>query len=220
MNLIDIIIVIAVGLFIVSRFSKFKLPNGKTPARKKSHSAKRRKQSTSAQIIDLPQKDRPAAKTKPARVLKPTKEGIAGLKEVDPDFNEKEFLQGAVQAFGNYYMAWQKHDEEALAELLSPRLFNQILTELDEQADKSKKPFVELPADPKDVKADIVDARISGRTAIIDVKYNAAINTDFIGKTAKTSKQTAKPVVQIWTWARPVESDDPSWDLEAIALVS
>ena len=222
MNLIDIIIIIAVGLFIVSRFSKFELPNSKSSKRKKSPSAKRRGQSKSAQIIDLdiPQKNKPAAKVKQTRVLKPTKEGVAGLKEVDPNFNEKEFLQGAVNAFGNYYIAWQSADEDKLGELLSPRLFNQVVTELEEQADDNKKPFVALPKNPSDVSVEIVDARISGRTAIVDVKYNAEMLTDFIGKTAKISKKKPKQIVQIWTWARPIESDDPSWHLEAVSLVS
>jgi predicted lipid-binding transport protein (Tim44 family) len=209
-GLIDIIIFIAVGIFIYTRFFGHTLPGGKP----KRPGAKRKKKPTHLKPVKTEE-----AKPQPAKVvpLKPTKTGLAGLKEIDKNFNEKEFLNGAKQAFVMYHKAWEAEDEDTLASLLAPNLFDEVMDDLETAEAENKKPFLEL--DEK-IEATIIDGRLNGRTEVIEVKYSAQILQDYIGQTAKSSRKKSKAVTQVWVWARPVESDDPNWQLEAINAVS
>ena len=216
-GLIDLIIFIVVGVFIYTRFFGHKLPGGKPKNLFGAQPKKRR--TRQAHLKPVPTQQEKPAQQAAAKVvpLKPTKQGLAGLKEVDSTFNEKEFVAGAKHAFGMYYTAWVEKDEETLADLLTPNLFDDVMDELETAAQEGKTPYLEL--DDK-IEATLVDGRLNGRTAIVEVKYSAHMVQDYISQTAKTSRKKAKTVSQVWVWARPVGSEDPNWELQAINPIS
>jgi predicted lipid-binding transport protein (Tim44 family) len=71
---------------------------------------------------------------------------------------------------------------------------------------------------------DIVDTRIQGKTAIVSVKYIAKIaeyeENVKSKKAVKNVNKKAKSIQTIWTWAKPLDSRDPNWELEEINALS
>lgn len=192
-GLIDIIIMVLVGVFIFTRFFGYKLPK----------KTKRRTRKGTTNILEFSIGAAPQAKPKPRAKKKPPATGAAALQAIDPSFTEKDFLKGATAAFSMYYQAYAEADEETLENLLSPRLYDQTMDELESKPAAVKAELVNKPQ--------IMDARVNGQTMVVDVKYEAKITK---------GKAAAKPTAIIWTWARPANTDDPNWELDAISYLA
>lgn len=118
--------------------------------------------------------------------------GLAAIKAVDSAFDEAAFLKGARDAYGFFHEKWAVKDEDALANLCAPRL-------LDELSDNAPG---KAPGKVSDIKtAKIAGARLNGRTAIIDVDFEA--------------RHGAKLLKSRWTLARAVGGQDPNWELQS-----
>lgn len=147
--------------------------------------------------------------------------GMDELKKLDRSFKENDFINGTKQAFNMYYEALNNQDEDMLDSLIAPKLFDEVMDKVEEKMDKGIIP----KTDVKDiVSVDIVDTRIQGKTAIISVKYAAKIvEYEENIKSKKVTKNIAKKeksIQTIWTWARPIDSSDPNWELEDINALS
>ena len=214
LTLFDLIFIIMLGIFIVTRFLGNNLPKDKSKPKRRSNNVF---EMTPAQkeAVKVTAKKRATASPKSFENLS----GLAQVKAADPDFNEKEFKNGAKSAFQFYYEALNTGDEEALENLLSPRLMDEIDSKIDALEEKKQL----MKAEVGDISSiEIVDGRMSGKTAIIDVKYSAKVaeyTVDSAGK-IKTGKKTPQETVIIWTWARATNSDDPNWELEEISKPS
>lgn len=127
-------------------------------------------------------------------------EGVAKIKAFDPGFNDKQFVAGAVRAYEWLHTAVAEKDADTIESMASPRLTEELLDAL-EDGRQPLRPFRSVED------ARIVDCRVLGRTAILDVRYDAT-HADDKGKPVKQSV--------IWTWARNVDDADPNWELEAI----
>jgi predicted lipid-binding transport protein (Tim44 family) len=55
--------------------------------------------------------------------------------------------------------------------------------------------------------ARILDARVHGKTAVIDVEFTSQ---------EREGKSAARTVKRIWVLARPLASEDPNWELQDI----
>lgn len=210
----DIIFLVILAAFIYTRFFGHKLPKNKSGKK-------------SAEILSFPKDTQGVEQKAPPKPKKPKisskklaeLEGMDQIKAVDRQFNEKEFLKGAEHAFGMYYDAYGKKDEDTLEQLLGARLFDEVMDKLDDLEKEGLTPG----ATCKNVEStEIVDARVSGKAMIIDVKYVAETSEfalDESGK-VKQGRKTPKTQTQIWTWARPIDSDDPNWQLEKITMPS
>ncbi len=213
--LIDVLIIAGLLFFVATRFFSHKLP------KTKSKNVKR------GRLIDFPQPEAPkqtqAKKAKPAAVKPKTPTqttGLAAIKELDPTFNRSQFVEGAKHAYGLYHKAYTEGDEETLDNLLSPRLFDEVMTGRDE-LEKAGHTTLYNVKSVDDVT--LVDAHISGQTMIIDVKYTAKTIIavlDEAGKAVKGKKTVPVDITEIWTWARNASSEDPNWELEHIAKPS
>lgn len=221
--MIDVIIILLIGGFIVSRFMGFNLPDA--PKQKKKAGQKSRKP-TRADILDFPKAPNqskevahtPAKDTSRKSFNELT--GLAAIKATDPEFNEKDFLNGAKFAYNYYYEHYNKMDEESLSNLLSPILLNDTIEEFNALDTKGHTPEIKLAHIDKAV---IADARLNGKTMLIDVQFTA---TQSINTRTKTNKfvggkeKPAKTVKSLWTFARPAGSEDPNWDVQSIQIAS
>lgn len=213
MTLFDLLFLVIVGVFIFSRFFSHKLPKDLKKKGKKHH----------ARVLDFPKTPDQAAKPKPKPAAKKVDwshlSGLDQVKAADPKFNDKEFLKGAQGAYEFYYDVWNKKDDEALANLCSPKLMDSLVEKLDALDAKDQSPQVEIK---RIVSTKIADARMSGRTAIIDVTFVAEQSENTVSSTGKIvgKQKPAKEVTTIWTLARPIDADDPNWVLESIAKPS
>ncbi len=211
LTFIDYIVLVLLGLFVISRFFGHKLPTDM------KHPVKKQKK---AHILDFPKP--PVASPKKVKST-PQKdasnlEGIDLIAATDPTFNEKEFLNGTKSAYEFYYASWNKKDDEALENLVSPKMLDNIVDTFNKLDEKDQHPKVEIQS----LEAEVVDARLSGRTAIVDVKFTAKQSENKVTSAGKSvgKKVAAKIVKSIWTFARPVDSDDPNWELEQITKPS
>lgn len=193
LTLIDLIFLIVVGVFVFTRFFQSKLPKDQNKTKKRPQ-ARPLNVKIGATEDDFAQNT--VVKLKPKDKTPLT--GIDKLKSMDPFFREGKFLKGADNAFKMYFEALQEGDEEFLETFLSPKLMDEMRDVVDSKTKRAKVALVE-----KVNTSSIVNADVKGRTAFVDVMFDAKFDND-------TSEKV------IWTLARPVDSDDPNWDLDKI----
>ena len=207
-SFIDFIFIVLLGAFVLSRFLGNKLP-------KDDKSKKRPASMREVFIADLESAAMAAPALRPRPRALPELEGLSGLDligKADPHFNEKEFIKGAQEAYHMFYDARRLADKDVLRQLLSPKLERQYLAEADSFAGKGQTLNISVE---KIESAEIVGTRMNGKTAVIEVAYKARIKnptTDANGKTVKGS-EVAKPVQEVFTWARNIDAEDLNWEL-------
>ena len=210
MALIDLIVLVLVVVIIVSRFTKFKLP--KDPRDKAARRADLDRlrgrpllRDDEPKVVDITQ----AAEVRKSPVAKPKNAGfeaaknltgVAKIKALEPSFDEEVFLDGAKAAYGYFYTCWNAKDEEGLANLCAPALFDRLEIEMNDNSWEQ----VEID-DITSVR--VVDARVHGKTAVIDVAFDTV---------EREGSASPKPVKRTWVLARPLGSEDPNWELEDI----
>ena len=208
---LDIVFLILLAVFIVSRFMGNQLPKDDKKSKK---------------VVKFPEdvikEVEKVQKEQKKKVSLKHLEGLSGVKlieQADKDFKKKEFLSGAELAYQMYYDAINDKDEETLEGMVAPRHFDEIMESVETLESENKKRFV-LIEEIENV--EIVESKLHGRTAIIDVKY-VAQQTDVIESEDLSEDDVAKApseVVSIWTWARSIDSEDLNWELERITLLS
>lgn len=209
-SFLDIVFLIVMAIFIVTRFMGHKLPKDNKKETKN--------------IVKFPKttagiKEKPVVVSKAKQADIEKLSGIEQIKSVDKDFNEKEFLSGSELAYKMYYDAINERDEETLEAMVAPRKFDELMESIETLEEEGKQRFITLDS-MKSV--EILDARLHGRTAIVDVKY-VCLQQDSIEKldTKKSSaKVKQKEVSTVWSWAKSIDSDDLNWELESISLLS
>lgn len=189
LTIIDFIFLIVVGIFVFSRFFQTKLPKD----------YKKKKTPPLKTFIGSTEDDYTQTKVVPIKGKKQSSEPLTGidkLKSMDPFFKEGKFLKGADNALKMYYESLKDGDEEFLEGFLAPRLMDETRDYLEGKPKKLK--LVD-----KVKTSSIVNADIKGRTAFVDVMFDVSFDDSSSEKV-------------IWTLARPVDSDDPNWDLDQI----
>lgn len=137
------------------------------------------------------------------------------MRRLDSHFSPAQFLNGAAQAYPMILEAFWAGDRDTLKNYLSPAVFDQFdaaLKAREEAGHKLDNRLLEVTA------ADIVDARLEGKTAEITVHFSAeiiAVTRDKDGKAIEGNLSDSVVVNDNWTFARDLKSRDPSWSLVA-----
>jgi len=214
--MIDLIVIALVAAIVVSRFTKFKLPKDPRDAAQRRSDLDRLRRNplmrdeTPNNVVDITDQTE-ARKTGPvvsaheqakaAREAAKNLSGLAKIKALDAGFKEDEFLEGAKAAYTYFYQSWNAKDEEALANLCAPALYDRLLVELHDR--------IWQPVYIDDLRdAMILNARVHGKTAVIDVQFDSL---------EREGEATARRMQRRWVLARPLNSDDPNWELEHIS---
>ena len=171
-------------------------------------------------VVPFPETEKKSSKAnKPKNRVPKNIDDLSGIEQVkaaDSSFNKKEFTEGAKAAYFMFYEAINEVDEETLDDLTAPRVFDRFMEKVESLEAQGQKQVFDIK---EIVEAEIVDARVHGQTAIIDVKYKAN-HVEFIvdGEDSLVSgdDETAKEVNTVWTWARNINAEDPNWELEDI----
>lgn len=214
---IDWLILGAVLLFILSRFFSFRMPHDRRPrdVRRADFSKMFRRHIPADPHTD----DKPVGKVeavaKPPKADKkapPVKKvsarelaGMSGLEKIkamDPAFTEKKFLDGARKAYGYFHTCWNARDEAGLAAFCAPRLVDLLVDRWERKWQKID--VLQLG------ELRLGEARVSGRTAIVEAVIPAALKVGGVKKN----------VVSTWVLARPMGSDDPNWELQDVSEVA
>jgi predicted lipid-binding transport protein (Tim44 family) len=204
--LIDIIVLVVVLALVVSRFTGFKLPTDtRDAATRKAELEKmfgRRKVAKEAYGPNEPATEAPQP-VKKARALGTRDVAhLAGLEQIralDAGFDTAAFMDGATAAYSYYYDCYNARDREGIINLCGPQLEEQVLAEW-----QSNPGAIALEGAPE---ATLVNARLNGRTAIIELEMRA---------TQRAGKAAPKAVTARWVFARALASPDPNWEVQSI----
>lgn len=142
----------------------------------------------------------------------------AGLRAVigaDRTFAVDEFVGGARTAYDMVLASFATGDTETLRALLDDDVydrFRRAIADRETRGETLETTLVALRS------AEIVEARLNGRTAEVTVKFVSelvSVTRDKSGAVISGDPQGAKTVTDYWTFARDTRSSDPNWKLVA-----
>jgi len=139
--------------------------------------------------------------------------GIRSIISADSSFDVARFLEGAQSAYRMVLEAFWKGDREELGYLVNDEVrgeFERAIAEREGAGHKLDNRLVAIE------RAAIEDAHLTGRTAEIDVRFDAfvvAVTRNAEGELIEGSLSDAIPTHDVWTFRRTLGSDDPNWVL-------
>jgi len=137
--------------------------------------------------------------------------GIRAIIAADPGFDVGRFIEGAQAAYRMILEAFWRGDREALARLTGPEVRDDFTSAIDEREAAGHVLDNRLVAIER---AAIDDARLDGRVAEIEVRFDAfiaAVTRDKDGNLVAGSMTDAVPSKNVWTFERDLSSKDPNW---------
>jgi predicted lipid-binding transport protein (Tim44 family) len=143
--------------------------------------------------------------------------GADKLKQRDPSFDPRQFLDQATTAYSMVLESFASGDRDTLAMLLTPRMqeiYGGAITDRDAQ-DLTQVTDVLRVGKPS-----IEDVRIAGKTSEVDVKFSAELSSalvDRVGQPVQGDPDLVAKVNEVWTFERKIGADDPAWYLADVA---
>jgi len=142
---------------------------------------------------------------------------LAAMKAVDPDFNVREFLEGARGAYEMILMAFEAGDMDEVRGFLADDVaesFDEVIAQREEQGLTIDANFV-----------GVREVTLQGAT-LDRSTTEGEVTVRFVGELTSVVKNAAGDVVEgdpneikrqrdVWTFARVMGSDDPNWQLVA-----
>ncbi len=166
-------------------------------------------------IISLPARpQKPQVENDPYADLPPgIREGLRQLQEKDSTFDLDDFLKGARYAFSMIVEAFAKGDRETLKELLYPEVYDSFRSALDsrEAAHQTMETIIE-----KINRIEIDSIEIQDNQVNITLRYKThqiITTSDKDGNIIDNPARISLPMTDIWTFSRPIGSDNPNWFL-------
>ena len=141
----------------------------------------------------------------------PATPGIRAIVGADPSFDVARFLEGAQAAYRMILEAFWRGERDELRHLVGGDVlasFEQSIAEREAAGEQLDNRLVQIE------RAVISDARLSGRTAEVDVRFDAdiaAVTRDREGKVIAGTLSDAIPTHDVWTFRRSLASGDPNW---------
>jgi predicted lipid-binding transport protein (Tim44 family) len=177
----------------------------------------------SENVVSLPRKraaGEPVEEAYPAidAFAKPGTElnkGLRAIRDADPTFEPKTFVDGAKMAYEMIVMAYADGDRKTLKNLLSREVYDGFVAAITDREAKSEKiqsSFVGID------KADIVSAEMKGGEAHVTLRIVSELisaTKNKAGEVIDGDPETVAEVKDVWTFARDTRSRDPNWKLVA-----
>jgi predicted lipid-binding transport protein (Tim44 family) len=141
--------------------------------------------------------------------------GLRAIKDADPSFEPKTFVDGAKMAYEMIVMAYADGDRKTLKNLLSREVFDGFVAAIADREQRSEKvesSFVGID------KIAIVSAEMKGGEAHLTLRIVSELisaTRDKAGEVIDGDPETVAEVKDVWTFARDTRSKDPNWKLVA-----
>jgi len=141
--------------------------------------------------------------------------GLRAVRDADPSFEPKTFVDGAKMAYEMIVMAYADGDRKTLKNLLSRDVFDGFVAAISERESRSEKiqsSFVGID------KADIVTAEMKGTEAHLTLRIVSELisaTRNQAGEVIDGDPETVAEVKDVWTFMRDTRSKDPNWKLVA-----
>ncbi|WP_349369521.1 Tim44/TimA family putative adaptor protein [Salinarimonas sp.] len=142
-------------------------------------------------------------------------EGLDEIARQEPQFNGREFLEGAKMAYEMIVTAFAAGDRKTLKDLLSKEVydgFEAAIADRETRGEKAETTFVAID------KAEITAAEVKGKTAQITVRIVSeliSVTRSAAGDVVEGSADQVVDVTDVWTFARQLGARDPNWQLVA-----
>lgn len=139
--------------------------------------------------------------------------GVRAIVAADPEFDVARFLEGAQVAYRMVLEAFWRGDREELRFLAAPEVFasfDAAIAEREALCHRLDNRLVQIE------RALIQDARLDGRNAEIDIRFDAdisAVTRDRDGNVIAGTLSDAVATHDVWTFRRTLGSNDPNWML-------
>jgi len=141
--------------------------------------------------------------------------GLRAIRDADPSFEPKSFVEGAKMAYEMIVMAFADGDKRTLKNLLSREVYDgfaSAIAEREQRAEKIQSSFVGIN------KAEIVGAEMKGTESHVTLRILSELisaTLDKAGTVIDGDPETVAEVKDVWTFARDTRSKDPNWKLVA-----
>ena len=141
----------------------------------------------------------------------PAAPGLRAIVGADAAFDVGRFLEGAQGAYRLILEAFWKGDRDELRHLVGGHVlaaFEQAIGEREAEGHRLDNRLITIE------RTVIEDARLSGRTAEIDVRFDAdiaAVTRDKDNNVVAGTLTDAIPTHDVWTFRRDLRSKDPNW---------
>ena len=173
---------------------------------------------TSDNVVQLPRSETPdGGKTAPGVPATPLDAALTQIKLADPNFEPRAFVAGARGAFEMIVGAFAHGDTATLRPLLADDVYANFAAAIGARQ-QAKHTLETTLISIKS--ADIVEARIDGRTAMVTVKFvseQANVTRDAGGTVIEGEPNTLATITDVWTFSRNTRARDPNWLLSATA---
>ncbi|MBM3488303.1 MAG: Tim44 domain-containing protein [Alphaproteobacteria bacterium] len=217
---LDLIFFAMVAAFLVLRLrSVLGRRTGNEPRPPRDPFASRRP-ADNGTVVQLPERGKPALDAPepsvpgaPATPRDPIEAGLAQIQLADPSFGRDDFVTGARRAFEMVVHAFATGDTGTLRGLLSDEVdgnFTHALQRRVKAGETLETTIIGIKS------ADVVDARMEGRNAIVTIKFvseQVNVTRDAGGKVVEGDPNQVTTVTDIWTFARNTRERDPNWVL-------
>jgi len=142
-------------------------------------------------------------------------EGLDAIARLEPGFDAPGFIEGAKMAYEMIVTAFAQGDRKTLKNLLSRDVyegFERAIGERERRGDKAETTFVSIN------RAEIENVEVKGRVGQVTVRFLSKLITatrDASGKVIEGDPEAVVDVTDVWTFARPLGTRDPNWQLVA-----
>lgn len=143
----------------------------------------------------------------------PIANALDAVAAVEPQFDAKQFLDGAKSAYEAIVLAFSRGDRATLKSLLAPEVFDgfeSVISEREKNGERSETTFVSIS------QPEITAAMVEGRNAQLTLRFMSkliAATRNSAGDIVDGDAEAVVDVTDVWTFARTLGSKDPNWRL-------
>ena len=141
--------------------------------------------------------------------------GLRAVRDADPDFSPRSFLEGARSAYEMIVTAFAEGDRDTLRQLLAREVFDDFeaaIAEREARGHTVRHSFVGIEEAAIETAA-VRDGEAFVAVRIVSQLIQATLDKD--GAVVDGDPDAVSEVRDVWTFARDVGSDDPNWKLVA-----
>lgn len=143
----------------------------------------------------------------------PLDAALTQIRLADPSFDPSRFADGARAAFEMIVTAFAQGDTATLRPLLADDVYENFAAAIKGRQDAKQTLETTLIGIKS---ADVVEARMEGRTAYVTVKFvseQVNVTRNAAGEVVDGDANRVAAVTDIWTFARNTRASDPNWAL-------
>ena len=162
-------------------------------------------------VVSMPERARADEPIRPPQPQHSLQSGLTQIQIADPSFEAGTFAQGAKMAFGMIVEAFSRGDTATLRPLVSDELYDDFSDAIRDRLARGQE--VETRVE-RISGADILDARMEGRTAIVSIRFLSTqinVTRDADGEVVEGDPDATAEIVDIWTFSRNTRATDPNW---------